>query len=116
MTRLLFAVILLSGVSQANEINYQSFDGRWCGKWDKLYSLCIRLNDIKNNPIADYQWQEQTNSKFQQASKRITIVNQTTIKLENIFITLDKNNPNQAKAIGLFTQQTRYADLVKQED
>lgn len=106
----------LSSFSFAETISEKSFDGRWCGTWDKIYKLCIEINDLKNNPVADYQWQEQTNGKFQKASKRITVVNKHTIKLENIFITLNKNNLSKAKAIGMFTQQTRYAELEKQED
>jgi hypothetical protein len=118
MIRAVILLLFLSAmpVSNADEPNYSSFDGRWCGKWDKLYDLCIDLKDIKTNPIAKYQWREQTNGKFQKSTKRITIVNQHTIKLENIFVTLDKNDLTKAKAIGLFTQQTRYAELVKSVD
>ncbi len=118
LIRIIFVVLITctSFATNAEKASEASFDGRWCGKWDKIYSLCIEISDLKNNPIAQYQWQEQTNGKMQKATKRITVVNQHTIKLENIFMTLDKNDLTKAKVIGLFTQQTRYAELQKQVD
>ena len=115
LIRVILTVLITctSFATNAEKVSATSFDGRWCGKWDKIYSLCIEIKDLKNNPVANYQWQEQTNGKFQKTTKRITVVNQHTIKLENIFMTLDKNDLSRAKAIGLFTQQTRYAELVK---
>lgn len=116
LIRIIFVVLITftSFATNAEEVSESSFDGRWCGKWDKIYSLCIEIKDLKNNPVANYQWQEQTNGKFQKTTKRITVVNQHTIKLENIFMTLDKNDASKAKVIGMFTQQTRYASLEKQ--
>lgn len=118
MIRITILLLLASTCTfaKAEEVSVSSLDGLWCGKWDKIYSLCIEMRDIKKNPIAKYRWREQTNGKFKKTTKRITIVNQHTIKLENIFFTLDKNDLAKAKVIGLFTQQTRYADLVKQVD
>lgn len=109
----LFLVLLISTPAFAGEISENPFAGKWCGKWDNTYELCITINDSKNHSVADYQWKEQVRGSFQSTTKRIIQFDQYTLKLENIWFTLDKNDHNKAKATGMFSQ-TRHAELTKQ--
>ena len=116
MQFILILAALFCNEAFCGEVTDKNFNGKWCGKWDNTYSLCIQLNDINNNPIAEYSWQERVDGKFHKTKKRITRFNQYTLKLENIWFTIDKKNPEQAQATGLFTSQTRKARLTKSSD
>ena len=118
---LLLFCLLVSQHIGAKEPFTDIFKGEWCGKWDNTYELCITIEShptlAKNNQnhpaIARYKWKERVNGKFRKAKKIITPFNKHTLKLENIWFTVDKENLQQANATGMFTSQTRKAVLTK---
>jgi hypothetical protein len=97
----------------ADEFTDKAFLGKWCGKWDNVYSLCISISSIKDNSIATYQWVESEGEKFKQSEKELQRINRNTLKLNNIYFVLDENNLNVANAVGIFERQTRLAVLGK---
>lgn len=108
-------LFMITSAAQADDITEQSFIGKWCGKWDGIYSLCISINDIHKDSMAKYQWLEQENGKFKKLEKKIIRVNLNTLKVDNIYLVLNENNLSEANAMGIFKRQTRMAVLKKEK-
>jgi len=112
----LFPLCLIISFSVfGEEITNDSFKGKWCGKWDNIYSTCITIDKIDEGAIAKYQWIEHPNGKFKKGKKSIERMNRNTLKIDNIWFVLDENNLQQAKAVGVFRLQSRIANLTKEE-
>jgi len=110
---LLFMIVSFSVFSQ--DITDDSFKGKWCGKWDGIYSTCITIENIELGSIAKYQWLEHPNGKFKKSGKKIERINRNTLKIDNIWFVLDENNLNRAVATGVFKIQSRVSSLTKEE-
>jgi len=104
---------MFSQMAFCEGITDQSFVGKWCGKWDNIYSMCLTIEDINSGSTAKYQWLEHQNGKFKRDNKPIERINRNTLKIDNIWLVLDENNLAQAKTIGVFRTQTRMADVNK---
>ena len=111
ITNLIISFFILSSSVLSKEITDESFDGKWCGKWDGIYEFCLVIDDLKND--AKYRWKEHANGKFKKGEKTIVRKNINTLKIENIWFVLDENNLERAKSIGVFTVRSRVATLEK---
>lgn len=111
LSLILVCVVHLS--AYASEESDNSFQGEWCGKWDNTYKLCIIIDQVNNGSVAKYSWQEKVKGSMRNTTKRISRFNQHTLKLENIWFTLDSKDPTKAKITGMFSQ-TRHAELTRQ--
>ena len=96
------------------EITKSTFEGKWCGKWDNMYSLCITIDDFNGKDGAKYEWLEHQNGKFKRDYKKIERVNRNTLNLEKIWFVLDEMNQNQATVMGVFRIQTRVAIITRE--
>ncbi|TQV87619.1 hypothetical protein [Aliikangiella coralliicola] len=110
---LCFLLLLVSYSADGEEITDESFVGKWCGKWDNVYSLCVTIDSIDSDAKAKYEWAERADGELKQGQKKIVRVNLNTLRLENIYFALDENNPEQANAMGIFQIRTRLAKLTK---
>jgi len=106
-------IFLFAQIASSEEINDQSFIGKWCGKWDEIYSMCLTIENIDPGSTAKYQWLEHESGKFKRDEKQIKRINRNTLKIDNIWFVLDENNLGKASAMGVFRVQTRMAGLVR---
>ena len=104
---------LSSNNAISETITEQSFIGKWCGKWDQIYSFCLTIDDINADSTAKYQWKEFADGKFKKSNKVISRVNRNTLKIDNILLVLDENNLKQANAIGIFKVRSRVSTVIK---
>jgi len=109
----LISILMFSQMAFSEEITQQSFTGKWCGKWDGIYSMCLTIDSLDSGSTAKYQWLEHPNGKFKKDKKEIERINRNTLKIDNIWFVLDENNLTQASVMGVFKVQSRMADLVK---
>lgn len=114
MKYFLLLIILLTQSLCAVELTKQTFIGKWCGKWDNVYSLCIIIDSVEPGAKAKYQWLEHKNGKFKRSLKTIERMNRNTLKLDNIWFVLDEESLDQANVFGVFRVQSRVARLTKE--
>lgn len=107
-------LVIFSNPVVSEEITDESFNGKWCGKWDNMYSVCITIDSVESGDTAKYQWLEHPNGKFNKDNRKIERINLNTIKLENIWFVLNEQDLAKADAFGTFRIQTRIAELSKQ--
>ena len=108
-------IMLLVRPVISKEITEQSFEGQWCGQWDKIYAFCLTIQNIDSGALAQYRWLEHPDGKYKKSTKKIERVNYNTLKIDNIWFALDEKNSEQANAMGIFQYQTRIAVLSKQD-
>jgi len=114
---LLFPLLMSFSFSiSGEEITNDSFKGKWCGKWDSIYSTCITINNIESGSIAKYQWLEHPNGKFKKSEKMIERINRNTLKIGNIWFVLDEKDLKNAIAMGVFKRQSRLSNLTKEDN
>jgi len=115
MMKIIFLLFLMISFSvSGEEITNESFKGKWCGKWDNIYSTCIIINNVESGSIAKYQWQEQPHGKFKKSKKAIKRINKNTLKIDNIWFVIDETNLERAYATGIFRIQSRFTRLEKE--
>ncbi len=107
-------MISLSTNLASEEITDESFTGKWCGKWDNMYSMCLSIKSVEKGAIAKHQWLEHKNGKFKKSDKKIERINRNTLKIENIWFALNQNDLTQATAMGIFPIWGRVAHLTKE--
>ncbi len=113
---LLFLLLGLFQRVHAQEINDQSFIGNWVGKWDKSYSFCLQISSLKTGSKVNYRWQEHPHGTFSRSQKKLKRINKNTLKLGNILLILDQEDPNKGLALGVFTYQSRQSQVIKKAD
>lgn len=113
---ILFMTQFVANSLIAQEVVERSFFGKWCGKWDNIYSFCLTIDSIDSNSVAKYRWLEHPDGKHKKSSKKVKRVNRNTLKIDNIWFALDEKNIEQANAMGVFQYQSRIAVLKKQKD
>jgi len=114
-TIFILAIFVMSFSVSSEPITKQSFIGKWCGKWDDIYSLCLTIDNIEEGSTAKYKWLEHENGKFKKTTKIIKRINRNTLKIENIYLVLNEKKSDQADAFGIFKRQSRTAVLTKED-
>ncbi|MDQ7049911.1 MAG: hypothetical protein Q9M92_10370 [Enterobacterales bacterium] len=109
---LFFTLGLVSFVN-AQEIKDKAFIGHWVGHWDKSYIFCLDISSIEKGEKVEYRWQEQPKGAFSHSQKSVKRINKNTIKMENILLVIDQEDPSLAMALGIFKYQTRRSFMIK---
>ncbi len=110
---LFIALLAFNKNLKAAEITEQSFLGQWVGQWDQVYRFCLWIDSLEDGAEAIYHWQEQPKGHFSHGKKTIKRINRNTIKMENILLILDPEDPKLAMALGIFKTQSRRSFVLK---